>query len=96
MTSHASTTGTGCSTDGSPSSPAEATASARGIARLFAQHGALVEVAEIDQGRADRIRDEVTGAGGSIRSHVVDVTVDDDVARLADAVLSATGGSTCW
>ena len=30
-----------------------------GISRLFAQHGALVEVAEIDQERADRIRDEV-------------------------------------
>ena len=28
-----------------------------GIARLFAQHGALVEVAEIDRERADRIRD---------------------------------------
>ena len=36
-----------------------------GIARLFAQHGAFVEVAEIDRERADQIRDEVTGAGGS-------------------------------
>lgn len=26
--------------------------------------------------------------GGSIRSHVADVTVDDDVARLAEAVLT--------
>jgi 3-oxoacyl-[acyl-carrier protein] reductase len=62
-----------------------------GIARLFAQHGALVEVAEIDQKRADRIRDEVTSAGGSIRSHLVDVTVDADVALLADAVLAEHG-----
>ena len=36
-----------------------------GIARLFARHGALVEVAEVDPDRATRIRDEVTDAGGS-------------------------------
>ena len=59
-----------------------------GIVRLFAAHGALVEVAEIDRQRADRIRDEVTAAGGRIRCHVVDVTVADDVGRLADAVLA--------
>ena len=62
-----------------------------GIATLFAAHGAAVEVAEIDPARAERINDEVTAAGGVIRSHVVDVTVDDDVARLADAVLAAHG-----
>ena len=62
-----------------------------GIARLFAQHGALLEIAEVDRGRADRILDEVTSAGGSIRCHVVDVTADDDVALLADAVLAEHG-----
>ncbi len=62
-----------------------------GIARLFAQHGALVEVAEADRERADRIHDEVSSAGGSIRCHVVDVTADDDVARLAEAVLAEHG-----
>lgn len=62
-----------------------------GIARLFAQHGALVEVAEIDRRRADRICDEVSSAGGQIGSHVVDVTVDADVARLAEAVLAKHG-----
>lgn len=62
-----------------------------GIARLFAQHGALVEVAEVDPERAERIRDEVSGAGGSIRSHVADVTVDDDVARFAEGVLVEHG-----
>lgn len=59
-----------------------------GIARLFAQHGALVEVAEIDRERADSIREEVAGAGGNLRSHVVDVTIDEDVALFADAVLT--------
>ncbi|MFI5507699.1 SDR family NAD(P)-dependent oxidoreductase [Mycobacterium sp. NPDC051804] len=62
-----------------------------GIARLFALHGALVEVAEVDRERADRIRDEVTSVGGSIRCHVVDVTADADVALFADAVLSEHG-----
>lgn len=62
-----------------------------GIARLFAQHGAIVEAAEIDPELADSIRDEITGAGGRVRSHVTDVTADDDVARLADAVLGEHG-----
>lgn len=62
-----------------------------GIARLFARHGAHVEVAEIDATRAERISTDVSDAGGSIRSHVVDVTSDADVARLADAVLGAHG-----
>jgi 3-oxoacyl-[acyl-carrier protein] reductase len=62
-----------------------------GIARLFAQHGAHVEVAEVDATRAARIRTEVSDAGGSIRSHVVDVTADADVQRFADAVLAEHG-----
>jgi NAD(P)-dependent dehydrogenase (short-subunit alcohol dehydrogenase family) len=61
------------------------------VSRLFAAHGALVEVAEIDPERAGRIRDEVAAAGGSIRSHVVDVTTTDGVDALADAVLGTHG-----
>lgn len=56
------------------------------VATLFAEHGAAVEVAEIDRGRAEQI-----AAGGTIRSHVVDVTDDADVTRLADAVLATHG-----
>lgn len=62
-----------------------------GIARLFAAHGAIVEAAEIDTERAEQIRDEITAAGGRVRSHVVDVCDDHDVARLADAVLTEHG-----
>jgi 3-oxoacyl-[acyl-carrier protein] reductase len=62
-----------------------------GIARLFARHGAVVEVAERDATRAADIAAEVTAAGGTIRCHVVDVTADADVARLADAVLGTHG-----
>lgn len=57
-------------------------------ARLFARHGALVEVAEIDRQRADRICEGVREAGGAIRSHVVDVTLGEDVTGFAEAVLT--------
>src|SRR5439155_18257393 len=55
------------------------------ISRLFAEHGAQVEIAEIDAERAERKVAEIEGAGGVARAHVVDVRVDDDVARLRDA-----------
>jgi NAD(P)-dependent dehydrogenase (short-subunit alcohol dehydrogenase family) len=58
------------------------------ISRLFAQHGAQVEIAEIDPERAERKVAEIEGAGGVARAHVVDVRIDDDVTRLRDAVLA--------
>ena len=61
------------------------------ISRLFAEHGALVEIAEIDADRAETTRAAIEAAKGTVRAHVVDVTKDADVARLADAVLSAHG-----
>jgi NAD(P)-dependent dehydrogenase (short-subunit alcohol dehydrogenase family) len=61
------------------------------ISRLFAEHGALVEIAEIDAERAETTRAAIEAAKGTVRAHVVDVTKDADVARLADAVLSAHG-----
>jgi NAD(P)-dependent dehydrogenase (short-subunit alcohol dehydrogenase family) len=61
------------------------------IARLFAQHGALVEIAEVDAERAEAARAAIDGAGGVARAHVVDVTDLGDVARLADAVLGTHG-----
>jgi NAD(P)-dependent dehydrogenase (short-subunit alcohol dehydrogenase family) len=62
------------------------------ISRLFAQHGAKVEIAEIDRERAERNAAVIRAAGGTVRAHVVDVRQDADVARLADAVLGAHGG----
>lgn len=59
------------------------------ISRLFARHGAHVEIADIDAERAGRCVDEIAREGGAARAHVVDVTREDDVARLAGAVLSA-------
>jgi len=61
------------------------------IARLFAQHGAAVEIAEIDAGRAEESRAAIEAAGGAVNAHVVDVTDAADVARLAGAVLDRHG-----
>jgi len=61
------------------------------IARLFAQHGALVEIAEIDADRAERTTAAIAAAGGVARAHVVDVTKADEVERLAAAVLDEHG-----
>ena len=62
------------------------------ISRLFAQHGAQVEIAEIDPERGARAVADIQGAGGVARTHEVDVREADDVARLRAAVLETHGG----
>jgi NAD(P)-dependent dehydrogenase (short-subunit alcohol dehydrogenase family) len=61
------------------------------ISRLFAQHGATVEIAEIEPDRSESAVRDITDAGGIARGHVVDVRIEADVDRLAEAVLSAHG-----
>jgi NAD(P)-dependent dehydrogenase (short-subunit alcohol dehydrogenase family) len=61
------------------------------ISRLFAQHGAIVEVAEVDAERATRTVDDITAAGGAAHAAVVDVTTADGVAQLAGSVLDRHG-----
>src|SRR5262249_46951834 len=61
------------------------------IARLFAEHGALVEIADIDRERAERNAAAIASAGGVVRAHVADVTKEADVRTLADAVLAWHG-----
>jgi NAD(P)-dependent dehydrogenase (short-subunit alcohol dehydrogenase family) len=62
------------------------------ISELFAAHGAIVEVADIDRDRADAVVKAVKAEGGSARAHVVDVCAEDGVAELAAAVLDTHGG----
>ncbi len=62
------------------------------ISELFAAHGAVVEIAEIDPDRAAAVVDTVTAAGGSARAHVVDVETEEGVAALAAAVLDEHDG----
>jgi len=61
------------------------------ISTLFAEHGALVEIAEVDEVRAARTGQAIEDAGGTARTHIVDVTVPTDVDRLATDVLSEHG-----
>ena len=61
------------------------------IAVLFAQHGALVELADLDGDRVEEVASGITSAGGAARTHVADVTTDHDVARLAESVLGHHG-----
>lgn len=58
------------------------------VSRLFARHGAAVEIAEIDAELAEQAVADIEAAGGTARAHVVDVTEEGDVARLAEAVLA--------
>jgi NAD(P)-dependent dehydrogenase (short-subunit alcohol dehydrogenase family) len=59
----------------------------RAICLLFAQHGAHVELAEIDVQRAIETVDQINANGGSGRSHVIDVTQPDLVEQFAADVL---------
>jgi 3-oxoacyl-[acyl-carrier protein] reductase len=58
------------------------------ISRLFAQHGALVEVAEIDQERADRVVADIRSTGGEARSTLIDVRNDTEVGAFATDVIT--------
>ncbi len=61
------------------------------VARLFALHGARVAIAEVDADRADRSQRVIEELGGTARAHVVDVTEDEGVRRLATDVLAEHG-----
>jgi 2-hydroxycyclohexanecarboxyl-CoA dehydrogenase len=60
-------------------------------ARLFAQHGADVVIADIDSERAQQTADAISESGGSAAAFVTDVRHADQVARLAHAVLDRHG-----
>lgn len=60
-------------------------------ARLFAQHGAHVVIADIDLGLAERTADEIAASGGSALAVVTDVRDADQVAGLARTVQDRHG-----
>ncbi|OBK48221.1 SDR family NAD(P)-dependent oxidoreductase [Mycobacterium sp. 1081908.1] len=60
-------------------------------ARLFAQHGARVVIADIDAGLAERVVDEITASGGSGLAAVTDVRDAGQVGALARTVLDRYG-----
>jgi NAD(P)-dependent dehydrogenase (short-subunit alcohol dehydrogenase family) len=61
------------------------------ISRLFAQHGALVEIVEIDPDRAAAVVEAIEAIGGTARAHVVDVASDAEVEDLRVAVIGEHG-----
>lgn len=58
------------------------------ICLLFAQHGAHVEIADIDLDAASATAARISAGGGSARSSQVDVTQPDAVAAFATEVLA--------
>jgi NAD(P)-dependent dehydrogenase (short-subunit alcohol dehydrogenase family) len=60
-------------------------------AQLFAQHGAQVVIADIDQKLARRTADQITTSGGSALAIVTDVRDADQVTELARSVLDRFG-----
>jgi NAD(P)-dependent dehydrogenase (short-subunit alcohol dehydrogenase family) len=63
----------------------------RAISTLFAQHGASVEIADVDAEATDQSCRMIEAAGGTARAHAVDVTDPADVQRLAAEVHHAHG-----
>ncbi len=63
----------------------------RGISELFAEHGAIVEIAEIDAELANTAVQEITSAGGNARAHIMDVREESDVTDLQKKVLDTHG-----
>ena len=61
------------------------------ISRLFAQHGAVVELAEVDAERAERAVADITAAGGTAHVTVIDVRDIDAVGAFAADVLGRRG-----
>jgi NAD(P)-dependent dehydrogenase (short-subunit alcohol dehydrogenase family) len=61
------------------------------VSTLFARHGAVVEMAEIDPERAARTCRAIEEAGGRAHAHIVDVTDPTAVGRLATDVLAEHG-----
>lgn len=64
----------------------------RSTAKLLAQRGAKVYLADIDAESVERVREEIQLAGGEAVAHVLDTTDAAAVGAFADAVFAADGG----
>ena len=61
------------------------------MAKLFAQHGASVAVADIRKDAADRVASEISASGGQAFSVNVDVTSGQQVEAMVQATLERFG-----
>ena len=58
------------------------------ISRLFAQHGAIVEIIDIDPSVASEAVSDIKAAGGIARAHVADCRDWDELQAVAATILS--------
>jgi len=63
----------------------------KAIAELYAQHGASVAIADINQQAADAVADAINAAGGTAIGVAMDVTSEDAVNAGTDKVVAAFG-----
>src|SRR6186997_2837672 len=63
----------------------------RATAHLFADEGAKVAVTDLDAARVEAVVTEITGAGGSAKGWVLDVSDQDAVARVVGEIVDAFG-----
>ena len=63
----------------------------KAIAELYAQHGARVAIADINQDAADKVAAEINAAGGKALGVAMDVTSEDAVNAGTDKVVAAFG-----
>jgi short-subunit dehydrogenase len=66
------------------------------VARMAAQRGAAVVLAARDQNMLERLRDEITGAGGKALPVAADVSHFDDVHALAEKTIQYFGRLDTW
>ena len=62
-----------------------------GIAKLFAQEGAKVVVADIRGVEAERVAGEIVSGGGEAKASTTDVTKNDQVAAMVKLTLDSFG-----
>jgi NAD(P)-dependent dehydrogenase (short-subunit alcohol dehydrogenase family) len=63
----------------------------RATARTCAEHGAAVVAADLNGDGAQAVADGITASGGAAVAHQLDLTVEDQVAGLAEAAIARFG-----
>lgn len=67
-----------------------------GMAKLFADEGATVVVADINADGASRVVDEITGSGGKATMQEIDVSQSDSVSALVADTVQQHGTLDIW
>jgi NAD(P)-dependent dehydrogenase (short-subunit alcohol dehydrogenase family) len=61
------------------------------MAKALSGAGAHIALVARDRARMEKVRDDITSSGGTAEVYVADVTSEDEVAKLADAVQARFG-----